>query len=172
MITRKKTLLAIFVLLASTLTLSSCSKSEPAVEKVAAVSISEPVARSIDGMSSKSKKSGKYMTGAFMNISNASDAVVTLTGGTSPDAGYIEIHEVINGEMTPMANGLDIPANNSVKLRMGGYHVMLMDLAKEIKAGDEVSFSLNFSDGSTINVTAPVKDIAMDDEIYGVEKGM
>jgi copper(I)-binding protein len=52
---------------------------------------------------------------------------------------------------------------------MGGYHVMLMDLNNEIKAGDEVTVTLEFSDGQSVEYTAPVKDIAMDDEIYGVE---
>jgi copper(I)-binding protein len=44
-----------------------------------------------------------------------------------------------------------------------------MDLNNEIKAGDEVTVTLEFSDGQSVKYTAPVKDIAMDDEIYGVE---
>ena len=69
--------------------------------------------------------------------------------------------------MLPMSDGLAVPANGDVKLRMGGYHVMLMEQAKELKAGEEVTVTLNFSNGESVDYTAPVKMIAMDDEVYG-----
>jgi copper(I)-binding protein len=50
---------------------------------------------------------------------------------------------------------------------MGGYHVMLLELDHEIKAGEETEVTLRFSDGTEQTITAPVKDIAMDDEVYG-----
>jgi len=150
----KKFISLIAVLGLSVAGLSACSNSDKAD---GAISISEPVVR------------GKYMTGSFMTIENSSDEDITLTGGSSDVAGVIEIHEVIDGSMVPMAEGLVIPANGDVKLRMGGYHVMLMELNSELKAGDEVTVTLKFSDGSTADYTAPVKTIAMDDEVYGVE---
>jgi copper(I)-binding protein len=161
----KKTKVAMIATLSliSALTLSSCSSDQPKLE------ILDPVARSIDSASYKSESTGKYMTGSFMTIKNTGDLDVTLVGGTSPDAGRIEIHEVIDGKMLPMSAGLVIPAKDEVKLRMGGYHVMLMDLNKEIKAGEEVNVTLEFSDGQSIKYTAPVKDIAMDDEVYGAD---
>ena len=74
--------------------------------------------------------------------------------------------------MVAMDGGLVIPANGSVELRMGGYHVMLMELNKNLVAGDEVDVTLEFSNGETLTYTAPVKEIAMDDEKYGVKGGM
>jgi copper(I)-binding protein len=71
--------------------------------------------------------------------------------------------------MQPMSDGLVIKAGESVKLRMGGYHVMLIGLNKDLKAGDEATVTLEFSDGQSVEYTAPVKDIAMDDEQYGAE---
>ena len=140
--------------------------------KVSSIVIENPVIRSIDSASYKNEETGKYMTGSFMTITNNGDQDLTLVGGASPIAGIVEIHEVINGMMVPMANGLVIPAGESVKLRMGGYHVMLLELANEIKAGDEAEVTLRFSDGSEQTITAPVKDIAMDDEVYGAAGGM
>ena len=84
----------------------------------------------------------------------------------------IEIHEVIDGVMTAMSGGLVIPAGGEVKLRMGGYHVMLMELADKLAAGDEVTVTLDFDNGDKVEYIAPVKEIAMDDEVYGVEGGM
>jgi len=162
----KKLLSLVAVLGLSIAGLTACSNTDKAE---AAISISEPVVRAIDDMSPKNEASGKYMTGSFMTIANSSDEDITLTGGYSDVAGVIEIHEVIDGSMLPMAEGLVIPANGDVKLRMGGYHVMLMELNSELKAGDEVTVTLKFSDGSTADYTAPVKTIAMDDEVYGVE---
>jgi copper(I)-binding protein len=144
--------------------LTSCGDSKSGAETL---TIENPVVRSIDSASYKNEKSGKYMTGSFMTITNTGKEEVSLIGGSSPVAGIVEIHEVINGMMQPMANGLPLPAGESVKLRMGGYHVMLLELDHELKAGEEVEVTLRFSDGSEKTVTAPVRDIAMDDEIYG-----
>lgn len=140
--------------------------------KVSSIVIENPVVRSIDSASYKNEETGKYMTGSFMTITNNGEEDVTLTGGSSPIAGIVEIHEVIDGVMLPMAGGLVIPAGESVKLRMGGYHVMLLELTEEVKAGDETEVTLRFSDGSEQTITAPVKDIAMDDEVYGADGGM
>ena len=156
----KKNILIAVALLASTLALAGCGSSS------AKISIIDPVIRSIDSASYKDD-SGKYMTGSFMTIENKGNKDVTLVGGSSKLTDRIEIHEVIDGKMTPMAGGLKIKAGSSVKLRMGGYHVMLLGLNKELKAGDEGTVTLEFDDGTSVDYTAPVKDIAMDDEKYG-----
>ena len=44
---------------------------------------------------------------------------------------------------------------------------MLLGLNRDLKAGDEITVTLEFDDGQSIDYTAPVKDIAMDDEKYG-----
>jgi copper(I)-binding protein len=87
-------------------------------------------------------------------------------------AGIIEIHEVIDGQMVAMDGGLVIPANGTVELRMGGWHVMLMELNQALNPGDEVDMTLDFSNGETLTFKAPVKAIAMDDEKYGAKDGM
>ena len=165
----KKVLLSILAATLLVPTLTSCGSSE---EAASAITITEPVARSIDAMSMRNPETGKFMTGSFMTIANSSDEDVTLTGGSSDAAGIIEIHEVIDGTMIAMSDGLVIPAKGSVKLRMGGYHVMLMELKEKLAPGDEVDVTLEFSNGETLDYTAPVKEIAMDDEVYGRAGGM
>ena len=149
--------------------LAGCGSEEAAGP---AITITEPVVQAIDDMSPANEATGKFMTGSFMTIANSSDADITLIGGSSAVAGMIEIHEVIDGVMTAMSGGLVIPAGGEVKLRMGGYHVMLMELADKLAAGDEVTVTLDFDNGDKVEYTAPVKEIAMDDEVYGVEGGM
>ena len=150
--------LAIAALAASVLT--GCS------EKKAVITIEDPVVRSIDAMSAKDDM-GKYMTGSFMTIKNSGGSDVTLVGGSSDAAERIEIHEVVNGMMQPISDGLVVKAGKSVALRMGGYHVMLMGVSNALAAGDEVTVTLEFDDGQSVTYTAPVKDIAADDEKYG-----
>jgi hypothetical protein len=164
----KKVIMVAAAIIAAS-TLSSCGSDEVAGS---AITIANPIVRSIDAMSYKNEESGKYMTGSFMTITNSGQEDVTLTGGQSPVAGIVEIHEVIGGVMNAIPEGLLIPAGESVKLRMGGYHVMLLELSKELKAGDETEITLRFSDGTEQTVTAPVKEIAMDDEVYGADGGM
>ena len=166
----KKVLVSTLAALLLVPTLSACGSSDEVA--ASAITITEPVARAVDAMSPANKETGKFMTGSFMTIANSSDEDITLVGGTSDAAGIIEIHEVIDGAMIAMANGLVIPANGEVKLRMGGYHVMLMELTDELVAGDEVEVTLEFSNGEKVDYTAPVKEIAMDDEVYGVAGGM
>ena len=145
--------------------LSACSSAEEGP----VIAMSDPVVRAIDEISFINAETGKAMTGSFMTLTNNSDEDVTLVGGSSPVAGIVEIHEVIGGVMKAAEDGLVIPANGTVELRMGGYHVMLMEQAKELKAGEEVTVTLNFSNGESVDYTAPVKMIAMDDEVYGAE---
>jgi periplasmic copper chaperone A len=165
----KKVILAALAATLLATGLAGCGSEEAAGP---AITITEPVVRAIDDMSPANEATGKFMTGSFMTIANSSDADITLIGGSSAVAGMIEIHEVIDGVMTAMSGGLVIPAGGEVKLRMGGYHVMLMELADKLAAGDEVTVTLDFDNGDKVEYTAPVKEIAMDDEVYGVEGGM
>jgi copper(I)-binding protein len=148
--------------------LSACSSSENEV----AIAMSEPVVRAIDEISFINAETGKAMTGSFMTLTNSSDEDVTLVSGSSPVAGIVEIHEVVDGVMRAAEAGLTIPANGNVELRMGGWHVMLMELNQALNAGDEVDMTLEFSNGETLTFKAPVKAIAMDDEKYGAKGGM
>jgi copper(I)-binding protein len=161
-------IISITAVVFSVFALTSCSGAAEGPFMV----VAEPVVRSVDPMSTVNETTGKAMTGSFMTIMNHSGADVTLIGGSSPVAGIVEIHEVVNGVMVPMSAGLVIPANGQVELRMGGYHVMLLELNTTLVAGDEVEVTLEFSNGENTTYTAPVKDIATDDEKYGAKAGM
>ena len=56
-----------------------------------------------------------------------------------------------------------VPANGSVELAPGGYHVMLLDLKRQLQAGDTVPVTLvvEGKDGKTesIELMAPVKPL-------------
>ena len=82
-------------------------------------------------------------TGAFMQITAAKDA--KLVEAKSAAAAVVEIHEMAmeNNVMKMRAiPGLALPAGKAVDLKPGGYHVMLIDLKAQIKAGDTIPVTL------------------------------
>ncbi|GAB2947806.1 hypothetical protein GCM10027280_40670 [Micromonospora polyrhachis] len=109
------------------------------------------------------------MTAVFGTLVNDGPTDITITGATSP-LSPIELHEMAMeaGKMVmrQKTGGLTIKAKSSHPLEPGGDHLMLMKLAKPIKAGDEVSLTLTLADGSSIPVTAVAKPFAGAQESY------
>ena len=101
---------------------------------------------------------GQQTTGAFMRLNSPAD--VTLTGAASPVAKIVEIHEMkLDGGVMKM-NAVDrllLPAGKTVELKPGGYHVMLMDLARPLKEGDIVPVTLAFEDKAGRKLTVEAK---------------
>ena len=100
-------------------------------------------------------------TGAFMKL--VSDNDVTLVSARSDIAGTVEVHEMkMENDVMRMraVDGLKLPANQLVELKSGGYHLMMMDLKKQLKLGTEAQITLVFKnakgDSETTYVHAPV----------------
>ena len=86
---------------------------------------------------------GQEVGAAYMVLQSATDA--SLTGVGSPAADSIEIHSMAmnNGVMEMrMLETLSLPAGKVVKLEPGGLHLMLFDLKKPLKAGEEITLTL------------------------------
>ena len=100
---------------------------------------------------------------AFFVIKNNSDKDIAITSANSDIAEKNELHTHIKeNQMLKMIKieKLVVPAKSSLELKSGGDHVMLMGLKKELKAGDEISLELSFSDGDKKSIKVPVKDLA------------
>jgi copper(I)-binding protein len=104
-------------------------------------------------------------SGAFMQLSSSSD--VRLVAARTPVAGIVELHEMkMEGDVMKMSAvaGIEIPAGKTVELKPGGYHVMLMDLKRQLKQGETVPITLvvEGKDKKRHNVVvkAPVRPVA------------
>ena len=100
---------------------------------------------------------------AFFVIKNNSDKDIAITSTNSDIAEKNELHTHIKeNQMLKMMKieKLVVPAKSSLELKSGGDHVMLIGLKKELKAGDEISLELSFSDGDKKSIKVPVKDLA------------
>jgi len=105
--------------------------------------------------------------GAFMRITSTHGA--KLVGVSTPVAGVAEVHEMaMQGTTMRMraVPALDLPAGQAVALEPGGYHLMLMDLKQQLKAGSTVPLTLVIEgrDGKreTLEVKAPVRALGAD----------
>lgn len=101
-------------------------------------------------------------TGAFMRLTAKADSRVVAA--QSPVAGVVEVHEMaMEKDVMRMraVPALALPAGQTVELKPGGYHVMLMDLKAPVKAGEVVPLTLTLESAggqrSTLEVKAEVR---------------
>ena len=90
----------------------------------------------------------------------SSDLAVAATASVSDS---VELHEVVmndDGTMTMRERdgGYEIAAGESITLEPGGLHVMLLDIDPATYP-DEVDVTLEFDDGSTLDVTGEVREV-------------
>ena len=98
-----------------------------------------------------------------MTLVNTSSIPYALISVSFNAAGMVELHETsMNGKMMQMRriSQIDIPANGSIELKPGSYHVMLMGLDKGLTAGTTETLTLTFSDNSQKTVEASVGDLS------------
>lgn len=100
---------------------------------------------------------------AFMSIKNSSNSDIALVSAESNIAKNVELHthDMKNGIMKMyQVPKIDIKANSTTTLKPGGFHVMLIGLKnKPLRPDRKVNIKLNFSNGESINISAPVKKV-------------
>jgi len=105
----------------------------------------------IDNAWARATVQGQKATGAFMTFTAAQ--TTRLVAVSTPVAGVAEIHEMKmdSGVMKMRAvPGLDLPANQAVELKPGGYHLMLMDLKAPLAKDASVALTLTFKDAKGV----------------------
>lgn len=106
---------------------------------------------------------GQAASAAYMELRASENA--SLIGVASPVAGLVEVHEMSmdNGvmKMRPRPR-LDLPAGKTIFFKEGSYHVMLMELKRPLRKGEQVPLTLKIEgkDGkvSMLEVKAEVRD--------------
>jgi copper(I)-binding protein len=104
------------------------------------------------------------VAGAFMQLRSAK--AVKLVEVKSPVAGRVELHQMaMEGQTMRMraVEAIELPAGQTVNLASGGYHVMLFDLQRQLKDGEQVPLTLVVLDGAgkreNVAVSVPVKPL-------------
>jgi periplasmic copper chaperone A len=122
---------------------------------VGSIHISEPWARATP----KGASSGAaYMT--ITNNGKTPDRVACVSSDASAEC---QIHTMTmdNGVMMmrPVEGGLEIKPGESLTLRPGGFHMMLVNLKHPLEAGDTLTATLKFDSAGTIDVQYPIAAI-------------
>jgi copper(I)-binding protein len=140
----------VFLALAATSTLFAAGKASDSV------TVSDPYVRAVPP--------GQTISAAFMQLENSSASILSIVNATSDVAKVVELHAHVHEDgMMKMrrVDTIDVPANGKAVLQPGGLHIMLIDLHEDLKLDQKVSLTLEFSDGSTTVVEAPVRKIMM-----------
>ncbi|MEU5964094.1 copper chaperone PCu(A)C [Micromonospora parva] len=114
------------------------------------------------------------MTAAFGTLVNDGDSDVTVTGATT-SLSPMELHEMAMKDgamvMRQKQGGIVIKAGSTHALEPGGDHLMLMNLSRPVRAGDELTFTLTFADGRTQQFRAVAKPFTGAQESYAPGHG-
>lgn len=99
---------------------------------------------------------------AFMTIKNDSNKAISLVKASSNISKVVELHthDMKDGIMKMyQVPQIDIKKNAKVELKPGGFHIMFIGLSKPLKEGNNIELTLEFSNGETKTITAPVKKV-------------
>ena len=97
----------------------------------------------------------------FLEIQNSHPESDILTQASSPNAKSVMIHQTERKNnitsMKHLMKGINIPANGNISLKPGSYHIMLSGLDKDLKLGDKIEVTLEFSKNKSITVKPVLK---------------
>ncbi|MEG6508523.1 copper chaperone PCu(A)C [Methyloligella sp. 2.7D] len=99
----------------------------------------------------------------YLKIENKGAEADRLTGGTTPIAKMLQVHQMTMTDgvmkMRHLKDGLEIPAGKTVELKPGGNHLMLMGLKQPIVKGEPFKAVLHFEKAGDVEVTFKVEAI-------------
>jgi copper(I)-binding protein len=105
---------------------------------------------------------GVDTTSAYMTLRNTGDTDLELTGAASPIAGEVTLHTTMNHDgMLHMQHveSVSIPARGELLLESGGLHLMLAELKQSVVEGTNVELTLQFANGTTHQLSLPVRSV-------------
>ena len=127
--------------------------------------ISEPAFSSslmIEGAFARASSGHGKNSATYLSIHNHSPNDDYLIDAKTNIAAMTSIHNHINdkGIMKMRAvKQIVIPANGSIKLQPGGFHIMLMGLKKPLLEGDKFDLTLVFKKAGNVPCTVRVKKV-------------
>lgn len=94
-------------------------------------------------------------SGVFLTLTNYGAQADALVAAQSPVAPMVEMHQTKMEDDVMKMSPVDrivIPAGQTVELKPGGYHIMLMNINKTLIAGDRVPLTLKFERAGEIKL--------------------
>jgi hypothetical protein len=120
------------------------------------ITIIEPYARAMPP--------GQPNSAVFMQLKNTGKTDHFVIDADSPVANTVELHthQLENGIMKMRRiPQISLPEGETVELKPGGLHIMLIGLQQILKPGNTIEVTLLFEDRSAMLVTIPVRRIGI-----------
>ena len=114
---------------------------------------------------------GQQATGVFMNLT--AKKATRLVGVKSELTPVAQVHEMkMDKDVMKMQSikALDLPAGQTVSLKPGSYHVMLMDLKAPVAEGSHVVVTLMFEDAAGVKTQQEVHAVAKKSPMGSADK--
>jgi copper(I)-binding protein len=111
-------------------------------------------------------------TATYMTILNRGGNGDRLVAANTAAAGVTEIHETtMENDVMRMrpAGAIDVAAGETIALEPGGYHMMLLDLQRDLIRGEAILVTLVFESGNEVTVAVPVYDALLDDMMLDMD---
>lgn len=146
---------------------SSSSASAGASTSETGLSLKDPWAKAAD--------SG--MTAVFGTLDNTSDHDVHVTKAETTASDMTQLHETMmdsksgGSSMQEKKDGFTIKPGESLELKPGGNHIMLMELKCSLLAGDSIKVTLKTEDEKSLDFEAPIRDYTGAKENYDPSEG-
>jgi copper(I)-binding protein len=112
----------------------------------------------------KAMTPGQPVGGGFVTIVNkgrTDDRLVSVS--IAEGVRTVELHEMAmkNDVMTmrKLADGIPVPAGQTVEMKPGGLHMMIMGVSRPFKAGESVRATLVFEKAGKVDLDIPVRDM-------------
>jgi copper(I)-binding protein len=102
----------------------------------------------------------------FVMHNHASEAD-ELVGVSTDSAEAAEMHESkMNGDVIEMRQVASVPLEPyaEIKFAPGKNHIMLVNLKRDLKVGDEIKITLHFKNFDDVNLKVPVRDTPAPEE--------
>jgi copper(I)-binding protein len=103
---------------------------------------------------------GETTSAVYFVIANEGSQADVLLGASTEAARKADIHETrIQNDVARMVPvpRLDVPARGRVEFKPGGYHVMLIGLTRDLKAGETLALTLQFEKSGAIRLDVPIR---------------
>ena len=104
---------------------------------------------------------------AFLSVKNGTNKEVKLVKVESDVSNSVEMHNMTMDAGVMKMRQIDsilIPANSSVELKPGGFHIMLIGLKSALKKEDKKAFTFYFDNGQKEKMELLVKDVSEADK--------
>ena len=158
----RKTTLAVTAIAALTLIATSCGSSTSSTDTVASdttVAVTETTF-TVDGAWARTSPMESTVGVVYMNITPSTDDALVGASVDMAIAGMTQVHETTTAADGSMGMqeiaSIPMTAGTPLALVSGGFHIMLMKLAKPLETGTSIAVTLTFESGATTIVDVPV----------------